>query len=167
MKLETPKGKLTIRHRQMRGVWQCFAGRNYITGASGDNPGQALEELCSQYDVAPGLDVIVHGCSERATLTTHLSLEPQWINPHTPHLSPGRGIFTPTAPVYSSRLGRITANAVVVRFSCEKPHPKRRIYPSILHLLAQTWPKQSKLLWQSLLARILDCPHHSYYPTNP
>lgn len=61
-------GKLNIRHRQMRGVWQAFAGRLYITGASGDSPDIAAQELVNQYDVAPGSEIAVHGFREPSTI---------------------------------------------------------------------------------------------------
>jgi hypothetical protein len=58
------KGKLNVRHRQMRGVWQIFAGRLYVTGASGDSPTIAAEELANQYEVAAGTLITVHGFRE-------------------------------------------------------------------------------------------------------
>ena len=68
-KLPLPKGKLNIRHRQMRGVWQCFAGNTYITGASGDSPYIAAQELADQYDVTAGSIAVVHGFREPSTIT--------------------------------------------------------------------------------------------------
>ena len=44
----------------MRGVWQIFAGNLYVTGASGDSPDIAAQELVDQYEVAAGLEVNVH-----------------------------------------------------------------------------------------------------------
>lgn len=64
-----PKGKLNIRHRQMRGVWQAFAGNTYIDLASGDSPDDAAAELRRLYDYAPGTVVTVHGFREPATIT--------------------------------------------------------------------------------------------------
>jgi hypothetical protein len=63
-KLPLPAGKITIRHRQMRGVFQCFAGRTYINGASGDNAEEAAIQLQNQYEVADGTKATIHGCSE-------------------------------------------------------------------------------------------------------
>lgn len=61
MKLPLPKGKITIRHRQMRNVFQCFAGSTYITGASGDTDDEAAQELANQYDVPEGTMATVYG----------------------------------------------------------------------------------------------------------
>lgn len=60
-KLQLPKGKITIRHRQMRNVFQCFAGNNYILGASGDYAKDAAQELANQYDVPEGSVATVYG----------------------------------------------------------------------------------------------------------
>lgn len=60
-KLELPTGKITIRHRQMRNVFQCFAGRTYLNGASGDDSEQAAESLCDQYEVPLGTMATVYG----------------------------------------------------------------------------------------------------------
>lgn len=60
-KLQLPKGKITIRHRQMRNVFQCFAGNNYILGASGDYAEDAAQELANQYDVPEGSVATVYG----------------------------------------------------------------------------------------------------------
>lgn len=59
--LPLPPGRITIRHRQMRGVWQCFVGRTYINGASGDCPAAAAQSLASQYEVRPNTKATVHG----------------------------------------------------------------------------------------------------------
>jgi len=64
MKLPLPKGKITIRHRQMRNVFQCFAGSTYITGASGDSDDEAAQELANQYDVPEGTIATVYGYKE-------------------------------------------------------------------------------------------------------
>lgn len=60
MKIPLPKGKLNMRHRQMRGVWQIFAGRTYITGASSDTCEGAAQELANQYEVEVGSEIFVH-----------------------------------------------------------------------------------------------------------
>lgn len=65
-------GKLNARHRQMRGVWQIFAGNTYINGASGDSPDIAAQELADQYDVAEGTLIVIHGFSEPSTMLTPL-----------------------------------------------------------------------------------------------
>lgn len=62
------KGKLNVRHRQMRGVWQIFAGNLYVTGASGDSPDIAAQELVNQYEVAAGTPIVVHGFREPSTM---------------------------------------------------------------------------------------------------
>jgi hypothetical protein len=61
MKLQLPKGKITIRHRQMRNVFQCFAGSLYLVGASGDYPDDAAQELANQYDVPEGTVATIYG----------------------------------------------------------------------------------------------------------
>ena len=68
-KLPLPgKGKLNIRHRQMRNVRQIFAGNIYVTGASGDSPDIAAQELVGQYEVAAGTPITVHGYREPLTM---------------------------------------------------------------------------------------------------
>jgi hypothetical protein len=67
-KLPLPKGKITIRHRQMRNVFQCFAGRDYITGASGDDDEEAAKELARQYDVPKGTIATVYGYKKPCTI---------------------------------------------------------------------------------------------------
>jgi hypothetical protein len=62
------KGKLNVRHRQMRGVWQVFAGNLYVTGASGDSPDEAAQHLVNQYEVASGTQITVHGFREASTM---------------------------------------------------------------------------------------------------
>jgi hypothetical protein len=72
-KHKLPKGKLNIRHRQMRGVWQVFAGRTYLDGCAGENEDVAMDELCFIYDVPAGIEIAVHGYSESVTITTPAS----------------------------------------------------------------------------------------------
>jgi len=67
-KLQLPKGKITIRHRQMRNVFQCFAGNNYILGASGDYAEDAAQELANQYDVPEGSVATVYGYKQAIQL---------------------------------------------------------------------------------------------------
>jgi hypothetical protein len=69
-KQKLPKGKLNIRHRQMRGVWQVFAGRTYLDGCAGENEDIAMEELCFIYDVPDDIEIVVHGYSEPTTILT-------------------------------------------------------------------------------------------------
>lgn len=64
-----PPGSLNIRHRQMRGVWQAFAGRTYIPLASGDSPEDAAEEIRSLYIHAPGTPVRIHSGKNSKTIT--------------------------------------------------------------------------------------------------
>lgn len=68
-KLPLPKGKLNIRHRQMRNVFQCFAGKTYLAGASGDSPKIAADELAYQYEVPEGSTAIVHGLKNKFHIT--------------------------------------------------------------------------------------------------
>lgn len=65
-KLKLPKGAITIRHRQMRNVFQCFAGRTYIPGASGDTASDAAESLSDQYEVPGGTIATVHGYRQKS-----------------------------------------------------------------------------------------------------
>ena len=61
-RLPLPSGKLTIRFRQMRGTWQCFAGSStYITGASGESIDDAIHQLAYQYKIPRGSIATVHG----------------------------------------------------------------------------------------------------------
>jgi hypothetical protein len=52
----------------MRGVWQIFAGNLYVTGASGDSPDIAAQELVDQYEVSAGTIITVHGLREPSTM---------------------------------------------------------------------------------------------------
>ena len=63
-RLSLPAGKITIRHRQMRNVFQCFAGRTYILGASGDYVEDAAEALADQYEVPENTVATVYGHKE-------------------------------------------------------------------------------------------------------
>jgi hypothetical protein len=69
MKLQLPKGKITIRHRQMRNVYQCFAGSFYLVGASADYPEEAAQELANQYDVPEGTTATIYGCKTPTQIT--------------------------------------------------------------------------------------------------
>ena len=60
-RLPIPSGKITIRHRQMRNVFQCFAGSIYISGASGDTEEEAAQQLANQYEVRAGTVAKVYG----------------------------------------------------------------------------------------------------------
>lgn len=68
-KWRLPKGKLNIRHRQMRGCWQSFAGNNYIDLASGDTPEEAINEIRRLYEYTQGTPVIIHGLRVSKTIT--------------------------------------------------------------------------------------------------
>ena len=59
-KLKLPQGKINVRFRQMRGVWQVFAGRTYLDGANADTPTEALAELTRQYNVPTGTPATIH-----------------------------------------------------------------------------------------------------------
>ena len=63
-----PQGRLNIRHRQMRGVWQAFSGNTYIDHASGDSPEEAAEQIRRLYAYAPGTPVKVHGFRYPSTI---------------------------------------------------------------------------------------------------
>jgi hypothetical protein len=67
-----PTGKINVRFRQMRGVWQVFAGRQYLLCASGDTAEEALAELVRLYHVPDTFEAIVHNgyLSEVAHLST-------------------------------------------------------------------------------------------------
>ncbi len=67
-RLLLPAGKITIRHRQARNVFQCFAGRTYILGASGDYAEQAAQQLANQYDVPANTTATVYGYREPSTI---------------------------------------------------------------------------------------------------
>lgn len=65
---ELPKGKLTIRHRQMRGCFQAYAGNTYLVGCSGGYPEGAAEELRTRYQLSPDLEVTIYGYKEPITM---------------------------------------------------------------------------------------------------
>ena len=69
MKHQLPKGKITIRHRKMRNVFQCFAGRIYLTGASGDYCEEAAQELANLYDVPEGTIATIYGYKNSEQIT--------------------------------------------------------------------------------------------------
>jgi hypothetical protein len=60
-----PTGKINIRFRQMRGVYQAFAGRTYLAGCSGDYESDAAAEICLYYEVPEGTLATVHGYTEK------------------------------------------------------------------------------------------------------
>ena len=60
LKIELPKGSINVRFRQMRGVYQVFAGRNYLTGASGETAEEAIEQLKRLYDVPADAKIKIH-----------------------------------------------------------------------------------------------------------
>lgn len=70
IRLPLPKGKLNMRFRQLRGVYQIFTGSKYLDGASGDNPEEAALQLANQYDIPVGTPITVHGFKRPATITT-------------------------------------------------------------------------------------------------
>lgn len=63
-KLQIPSGSITIRHRRARNVFQCFAGKTYVTGASGDTVDEVIAELKYHYDVKDGTPAKVYGYRE-------------------------------------------------------------------------------------------------------
>jgi hypothetical protein len=67
-RLPITSGKITIRHRRMRNVFQVFVGREYITCASGDNEVEAAQEFANQYDVAAGAIATVYGYKTPTTI---------------------------------------------------------------------------------------------------
>jgi hypothetical protein len=68
VKLPIPSGKITVRFRQMRGVWQVFAGNTYVTGASDDSPDAAIAALLFQYEVPSGSVAHVTGLKSPCTI---------------------------------------------------------------------------------------------------
>lgn len=58
--LPLPPGKLNVRFRYLRGLYQVFAGRFYILGASGDTPTEAVARLLQQYDVPTEAEITMH-----------------------------------------------------------------------------------------------------------
>lgn len=60
-RIPLPKMKLTIRHSQMRGVFQVLNGRSYVSGANGDTPEIAAQQLANQYEVEEGTQATVYG----------------------------------------------------------------------------------------------------------
>jgi hypothetical protein len=67
-KLQLPAGKITVRYRQMRGVWQVFCGNAYVTGASDEMPASAISQLVAQYEVKDGSIAHVCGLKEPAKI---------------------------------------------------------------------------------------------------
>jgi hypothetical protein len=61
---ELPKGKINIRHRKMRGVYQAFAGSRYLAGCSGDTPKDAAEWIHHYYVVPEGTTATAHDWRE-------------------------------------------------------------------------------------------------------
>ena len=59
-----------IRHRQQRGVFQAYAGNQYLPGCSGSYPEEAAKGLRSYYDL-PNLDVevTVYGYEKPLTMS--------------------------------------------------------------------------------------------------
>jgi hypothetical protein len=55
-----PSGSLNVRFRQMRCAYQVFAGRTYITGASGETAEDAIEQLKKYYEVSEDTDIKIH-----------------------------------------------------------------------------------------------------------
>lgn len=55
-----PSGSLNVRFRQMRCAYQVFAGRTYLTGASGDTAEDAIKELKKYYEVSKDADIKIH-----------------------------------------------------------------------------------------------------------
>jgi hypothetical protein len=66
-KIVIPEGRINVRFRQMRGVWQVFAGSRYLAGASGETPDDALSALVAQYDVPRGAAATIHGYRVQTT----------------------------------------------------------------------------------------------------
>lgn len=53
----------------MRGIWQAFAGNNYIDLASGDTPEDAVNEIRRLYEYSQGEPVTIHGLRESKIIT--------------------------------------------------------------------------------------------------
>lgn len=45
-----PKGKVSCKWVQYRGVYQCYVGGRYVPTASGNTEGEALAELYKHYE---------------------------------------------------------------------------------------------------------------------
>lgn len=58
---ELPPGRITIRWRSSRNVFQCYAGSAYLDGASGDEAEDAARALVQVYSVKPGTSARVYG----------------------------------------------------------------------------------------------------------
>lgn len=71
-----PSGKITIRHRQMRNVFQAFAGRVYLDGCSGGYPEDAAREMCRFYEIPDGTEATVYGLKNpfKIDISTHQTL---------------------------------------------------------------------------------------------
>jgi hypothetical protein len=56
-KEKLPDGKLTARWVYSRGVYQVYAGRNYLVGASGLDEEEVWQNLNLSYDVPEGTEI--------------------------------------------------------------------------------------------------------------
>lgn len=53
----------------MRNVYQCFAGKFYLLGASADFADEAAQELANQYEVPEGTIAVIYGCKTPEKIT--------------------------------------------------------------------------------------------------
>tara|TARA_Y100000114_G_scaffold155323_1_gene179194 strand:- start:1059 stop:1271 length:213 start_codon:yes stop_codon:yes gene_type:complete len=52
--------KLNVRYRQMRGCYQVFSGRTYLSGASGETIDEAINQLKSLYIFPYHQEIAIH-----------------------------------------------------------------------------------------------------------
>lgn len=64
MKKELPKGKITARLTRSRGVYQCYIGRNYISGCAGETCEEVIEWLKLSYNVPANTKLTIYGHCE-------------------------------------------------------------------------------------------------------
>lgn len=69
-RLPLPTGKLNMRYRQQRGVWQIFAGRTYLNGASSDSCSDAAQQLANQYEIGAGIEIYIHSGKNSSVVKT-------------------------------------------------------------------------------------------------
>ena len=67
-KAPLPKGKITIRFRGSRCMWQAYAGREYLNCASGTCEETAASALCEYFEVPAGTMATVYGYREPVTI---------------------------------------------------------------------------------------------------
>jgi hypothetical protein len=66
IKSDLPKGKITARLRTSRGVYQCYAGRHYLSGCAGSTVEEAIELLKLFYNIPANTKLTIHGHSSQS-----------------------------------------------------------------------------------------------------